>query len=78
MSSDLTEHHLDLSTRNGTVQGAEEGDEKAPVLMWIAALDELLEKLSVDDFPFERVRAISGAGQVSCHAPKQLELPRHK
>lgn len=35
------------------------------MLMWIAALDELLEKLSVDDFPFERVRAISGAGQVS-------------
>jgi xylulokinase len=57
------------STRNGTVQGAEDGEEKAPVLMWIAALDELLEKLSVDDFPFERVRAISGAGQVSCHAP---------
>lgn len=53
------------------MEAGEEGEKLAPVLMWIAALDELLEKLSVDDFPFERVRAISGAGQVSrrCHAP---------
>ncbi|ORY52177.1 hypothetical protein BCR35DRAFT_310638 [Leucosporidium creatinivorum] len=54
-------------TRGGTVEAGEEGEKLAPVLMWIAALDELLEKLSVDDFPFERVRAISGAGQQ--HSP---------
>lgn len=35
-----------------------------PVLMWVAALDLVLEKLLVEYFPFERVGGICGAAMV--------------
>ena len=35
----------------------------APPLMWVSALDLLLNKLQSSHFPFERVASLSGAGQ---------------
>ena len=35
----------------------------APPLMWVAALDLILEKLKASEFPFGRVSSVSGAGQ---------------
>ena len=35
----------------------------APSVMWVAALDLLLERMKEESFPFERVVAISGSGQ---------------
>lgn len=36
----------------------------SPVEMWIEAVDVIISQMKDDDFPFERVAAISGAGQV--------------
>jgi len=36
----------------------------SPVEMWIEAVDMILSQMKDDNFPFERVAAISGAGQV--------------
>jgi sugar (pentulose or hexulose) kinase len=36
----------------------------SPVEMWVEAVDVILDKMKQDDFPFERVAVISGAGQV--------------
>lgn len=35
----------------------------SPPVMWLAALDKLLESMKTAKFPFERVVAISGSGQ---------------
>jgi len=35
----------------------------SPVLMWIEALDLILEKMKADNFPFDKVLALSGSGQ---------------
>ena len=35
----------------------------SPPLMWVGALDLVLEKLKANKFPFERVSSLSGAGQ---------------
>jgi xylulokinase len=43
-------------TDNGTVT--------APVLMWVEALELVLDRMKESQFPFERVLAISGAAQV--------------
>jgi len=37
----------------------------APPIMWVKALDMLMEKLRIVGVDFSRVKAISGAGQVS-------------
>ena len=44
----------------------------SPVEMWIEAVDTILMHMKADNFPFERVVAISGAGQVSIS--KQVPL----
>ena len=35
-----------------------------PVLMWVEALEKVLDQMKKSGFPFERVKAISGAAQV--------------
>ncbi|XP_064187159.1 xylulose kinase isoform X2 [Anguilla rostrata] len=35
----------------------------SPVLMWVKALDRILEKMKNDGFDFSRVKALSGSGQ---------------
>lgn len=35
----------------------------SPAIMWVAALDMLMQKLADEDFPFARVTALSGSGQ---------------
>jgi len=48
-------------TRNGVLkQGA---SVVAPVAMWVEALDLLLNQMKIDNFPFNLVKGISGAGQ---------------
>lgn len=36
----------------------------SPVEMWIEAVDTIISQMKDDDFPFDRVATISGAGQV--------------
>jgi len=35
----------------------------APTLMWVAALDSVLEKLKSAGVPFNKIQAISGSGE---------------
>ncbi|XP_072454308.1 xylulose kinase isoform X1 [Notamacropus eugenii] len=61
----------------------------SPVLMWVKALDIILEKMKSSGFNFSRVRALSGAGQQhgsvywkkgACQTLKNLspDLPLHQ
>ncbi|NQT92927.1 MAG: carbohydrate kinase [Lentisphaerae bacterium] len=51
----------------GTEGGAHHHDDgltvTSPAIMWVAALDILLQKLADEKFPFTRVVAVSGSGQ---------------
>lgn len=38
-----------------------------PTRMWVKALELLLDRMKAAQFPFPRVRAVSGAGQVGCY-----------
>ena len=38
----------------------------APVLMWVKALDILLDRLKIAGVDFSKVAALSGTAQVSC------------
>ncbi|KAL5475909.1 hypothetical protein EMCRGX_G025787 [Ephydatia muelleri] len=57
--SDLPE----FSTIGGVVKGSDGLTVTAPTIMWVKALDHLLEKMLLDKFPFSKVVAISGSGQ---------------
>ncbi|GAU92723.1 hypothetical protein RvY_04770 [Ramazzottius varieornatus] len=60
--NELPEFH----TRGGVIIDAEgKGEQRvtAPTLMWVKALDLLLQKLQRIDIPLEKIRAISGSGQ---------------
>ncbi|RIA98017.1 putative carbohydrate kinase [Glomus cerebriforme] len=48
-------------TRNGVISNGE--TVTCPTLMWVESLDILLQKLKIKEFPFGKVRMISGAGQ---------------
>ena len=52
-------------TTKGVYRNTDEHEVYSPVEMWIDAVDMILEKMKNDHFPFKRVVAISGAGQVS-------------
>ena len=52
------------NTHKGVYSNDSQNEVYAPVEMWIVALDLILEKMVLDGFPFGRVVAISGAGQV--------------
>lgn len=55
---------LDCSTNGGQHAGDDGVSYTAPTAMWIKAFDMLLSKLKETGFPFPKVAAISGCGQV--------------
>lgn len=52
-----------FKTRGGVHQHADGVTVTSPPLMWVAALDLLLDKMARDRFAFQQVVAISGSGQ---------------
>jgi xylulokinase len=52
------------NTTKGVYSNEQEQTVNSPVEMWVEAVDVILDKMKQDDFPFERVAVISGAGQV--------------
>ena len=57
-------------TLNGVYTIEETNEVYSPVEMWIEAVDVMLEWMKRDKFPFEKVVAISGAGQVQFYVKK--------
>jgi xylulokinase len=51
-------------TTKGVYTNEDEQKVYSPVEMWIEAVDVILGKMKEESFPFERVAALSGAGQV--------------
>ena len=49
----------------------------APVLMWVEALDMLLEKMRNSGFDFDCIKAISGTGQVTYFVLKFQGVLKH-
>ncbi|XP_074841213.1 xylulose kinase isoform X4 [Carettochelys insculpta] len=54
---------LEFGTHCGVHVQSDKRTVTSPVLMWIKALDMILEKMKSSGFDFSRVRALSGAGQ---------------
>ena len=52
-------------TTKGVFSNGADHEVYAPVEMWIEAVDLMLTRMREDNFPFERVAAISGACQVT-------------
>ena len=52
------------STNGGLHAGSDGVSYTAPTAMWVKAFDVILAKLKQVGFPFARVAAISGCGQV--------------
>lgn len=52
-------------THNGVIRGPEKHVVTAPVLMWVKALDILLDQLRVEGADFGKLAALSGTGQVN-------------
>ncbi|KAF8927924.1 hypothetical protein BGZ58_010019 [Dissophora ornata] len=60
----LTRGGVTVHPEPGNGDGCEDrGVFTTPVLMWVEALELVLDKMKKSGFPFERVRAISGAAQ---------------
>jgi xylulokinase len=57
---DLPYYH----TTKGVYRHEDTHEVYSPVEMWIEAVDVILDRMKRDSFPFEKVIAISGAGQV--------------
>ena len=58
------EHLSEFKTQGGVHRYPEEPLRvTAPPLMWVSALDKILERLKSSHFPFDRVACVSGAGQ---------------
>lgn len=60
------------STQGGVHKHSDGKRVTAPSIMWIKALDILLEKLKVNGLDFSTVAGVSGAGQVSKEFPQIL------
>ena len=71
-------HQLDFDrdmseygTRNGCLHGPMEGETddthpglvRSPAMMWVDAFLRVLQQMKTEQFPFDRVRAISGSAQ---------------
>lgn len=54
---------LDYKTSGGVIRHSDGRTITVPTIMWIEALDCLLQKLKSCNFPFENVVSISGSGQ---------------
>ncbi|KAF9931569.1 hypothetical protein BGZ67_005236 [Mortierella alpina] len=66
--SDLPHYHTQGGVtvqpqRDDATDLEERGVATTPVLMWVEALQHLFDKMKLAKFPFDRVRAISGAAQ---------------
>ena len=60
-----------FGTTNGAIQGGEEGEVYCPVVLWIEALDLLMDRLKASaKVDFSQIRGIGGAAQVA-----QIPLP---
>lgn len=57
--SDLPHH----GTENGAVYGDREGEVTCPVVVWLEAMDVLMERLRDSGVEFGRILAVSGAAQ---------------
>ena len=53
-----------FGTTNGALHGDQPGEVYCPVVVWIEALDVLMNRLSAAHVSFDRVVAVSGAAQV--------------
>ena len=69
--------HTHLSTSGGLHAGDDGVSYTAPTAMWVKAFDVLLSKLKEVGFPFARVAAISGCGQVYIHHIWQSACAMH-
>lgn len=49
--------------RKGVRSNESTGEIVSPVLMWLDAMDHVFTEMKRDNFPFERVKGISGSGQ---------------
>ena len=47
----------------GVITSPENGEVVAPIVLWLQAFDNVLQRLKATDLDLSRVRAISGAGQ---------------
>ena len=69
LASECVQYDLELPEyrTTGGVHGSnsKNGRITSPTLMWIKALDILLDKIRISGIDFSQVVAISGAGQVS-------------
>lgn len=54
-----------FATTNGALRGPSEGEVTSPVAMWLEAIDLLFERMKGFGVAFDRISAISGAGQVN-------------
>lgn len=54
-----------FSTTNGALLGPSEGEVTSPVAMWLEAIDLLFKRMKDSGVEFDRISAISGAGQVN-------------
>ena len=68
--TELPEYRTD-----GGVHGKDSRDGRitSPTLMWVKAVDMLMDKIRIAGIDFSQVAAISGAGQVS-----MIAIPSHK
>nr|XP_057916883.1 xylulose kinase-like isoform X1 [Doryrhamphus excisus] len=62
----------DFRTEGGVHVAADGLRITSPVLMWVKALDLLLEKMQKEGFDFSSVQALSGSGQVTYLLPSWL------
>ncbi|KAL1452995.1 hypothetical protein WDU94_007172, partial [Cyamophila willieti] len=53
----------EFRTHNGVIRGTEKHTVTAPTLMWVKALDILLDQLRVEGADFSKLAALSGTGQ---------------
>ena len=51
------------STTNGSILGPAHGQSRSPTLMWIEAVDLIIEKMKKAGVDFAQIKAIGGAGQ---------------
>jgi len=82
---DAVHYDQDLSqykTRGGVIQGLEGGASESDPLMWLAAVDLVLDRLKASPIPQERIRSISVSGQqhglVALTEKGDLARPRSK
>ena len=62
-SKELPTYHTEHGAHHAHDEGSQPGTVTSPVLMWVEALDLLLQKLAAAQFDFSAVKAVSANGQ---------------